>query len=63
MGLTQREIESLNEKMQHNSKSSIFDIKHISSKEREHIRREENKKLYWFLAFFAAVILWVTSSV
>ena len=57
MGLTQQEINKLNKKIRHNSKSNIFDAESLSDKEFEYIRQKENKELYKLLAFIIAAAL------
>jgi len=57
MGLTQQEINKLNKKIQHNSKSNIFDAESLSDKEFEYIRKKENRELYKLLAFIIAAAL------
>ena len=57
MGLTQQEIEKLNEKIRHNSRSNIFDAESLSEKEFEYIRQKENRELYKLLAFIIAATL------
>lgn len=57
MGLTQQEINKLNKKIRHNSKSNIFHAESLSDKEFEYIRQKENKELYKLLAFIIAAAL------
>ncbi len=57
MGLTQQEINKLNKKIRHNSKSNIFDEESLNEKEFEYIRQKENRELYKLLAFIIAAAL------
>ena len=57
MGLTQQEINKLNKKIRHNSKSNIFYAESLSDKEFEYIRKKENRELYKLLAFIIAAAL------
>ena len=57
MALKQQEIDSLNEKIRHNSNSSIFDTKRLNENELEYIRKKENRDLYKLLAFIIVATL------
>ncbi len=57
MGLNQQEIEKLNKKIRHNSKSNIFDAESLSDTEFEYIRKKENRELYRLLAFIIGATL------
>ena len=57
MGLTQQEIDKLNEKIRHNAKNNIFNAESLNEKEFEHIRQKENRELYKLLAFIIAAAL------
>jgi len=57
MGLNQQEIEKLNKKIRHNSKSNIFEAESLSDTEFEYIRKKENRELYRLLAFIIAAAL------